>query len=79
MPRYFFRLDGGGTVRDDTGEMLADDAAAHSAAVAVLAETIESKSDHLNGGGLYVVTVTREPDKEIYAISAQSRRLCRRD
>ncbi len=74
MVRYFFRLQDGGTLMDDTGEWLAGDAAATEAAIDVFAETLQSKRDHLGAGGSYTVTVFTENDAEVYSITAQGRR-----
>jgi len=75
MPRYYFRLRDGGTLRDHEGEELADDQAARCVAFQVFVETIGSHSEHLGGGGDYEVLVTRDAQTPIYAITAQGRRL----
>lgn len=74
MPRFFFRLSNGGTLRDSEGEELADDNAARDTAIEVLAETLASKRQHLNEGEAYEVLVTDASDRRVYSITAQGRR-----
>lgn len=75
MPRYFFRLTNGGVLNDPDGEELSDDAAARLTAIQIFAETLEGKSGHLEVGGDYEVVVLRDPNRPIYSIVAQGRRL----
>jgi hypothetical protein len=74
MPRYFFRLRDGETVRDEDGEELADHEAACEAAIEVFAETIPSKRGVLMDGGDYEVMVTDAGNGRVYSITAQGRR-----
>jgi hypothetical protein len=74
MPRYFFRLQNGETVKDEDGEELADQEAAFAAAIEIFAETLPSQSETLVGGGEYEVMVTDADDGQVYSITAQGRR-----
>lgn len=74
MPRYFFRLRNGDTMRDEEGEELADNDAACAAALEVFAETIPSKRDTLMNGGDYEVMVTNANEGEVYSITAKGHR-----
>lgn len=74
MPRYFFRLQNGETVRDEDGEELADHDTACEAAIAVFAETLTDRRAMLANGGDYEVLVTDADDGPIYSITAQGRR-----
>lgn len=74
MPRYFFRLQNGETLKDEEGEELADHDAACATAVDILAETLPDRRDMLAGGGQYEVMVTDADDARVYSITAQGRR-----
>lgn len=75
MPRYYFRLQNGGTVPDHEGEVLAGDKEARETAIEVFAETLMTKTDHLGNGGIYEVVVFREEDGPVFSITAQGRQL----
>ena len=74
MPRYFFRLRDGGTLRDEEGEELADTEAACAAALEIFAETVPSKREELVNGGDYEVMVTDADAVQVYSISAKGHR-----
>jgi hypothetical protein len=77
MPRYFFNTANGHRIRDDEGDLLADDAAARSMAVDILSEILPSQREQLAGGGRYSVVVADETAQVLYEITATSRRLAR--
>lgn len=60
MPRYFFHLANGEDVRDPDGDFLRSDTEARRMALAIMAETIATRADHLVEGGRYMVETTDE-------------------
>lgn len=72
MPRYYFRLTDGVDLRDPQGDELIDDDVACRAALEILTETLDSRSDTLLAGEPYVVEATEGDGRFVYRLTVQA-------
>ena len=75
MRRYFFSTANGHYLKDEEGDILADDEAACGMAVDILSEILPSQRDQLSLGGQFSIFVSNESSAEIYEITATARRV----
>lgn len=74
MPRYFFSTANGHRIKDDEGDILANDTAARHMAIEILSEVLPSQREHLGEGGRYSVIVADDQANPLYEITATAKR-----
>lgn len=72
MPRYFFHTEDGQCIRDDEGEILADDHAARGVALAVLGEILRYRGDEFWKTGRFAVIATGEGGRVVTVLTASA-------
>ncbi len=74
MPRYFFNTRDGHCVRDDAGEILADDAAARREGLAVMGEILRYQDESFWKTGEFSVTVLDESSRHVVTLTTRATR-----
>lgn len=73
MPRYFFHVENGHRIGDEEGEELADDEAARSAGVQILAELLEARRTSIWNDGRLIVHVETAGGERLFTLLAEVR------
>jgi len=74
MPRYFFNTRDGHCVRDNAGEILADDAAARREGLAVLGEILRYQDESFWNTGEFSVIVLDENARHVVTLTTRATR-----